>query len=390
MKKLAVSILMVALVAFTSVNFAVPVHAHTITRLALRYKPICTSARPGVAHCDAIQVYPAGHAAGSNTPSGLAPSDLRSAYKLPTTSAGHGQTIAIVNTYDNPRAEADMAVYRSHFGLPACTSANACFRKVDQNGTSRYPRPDAAWAQESAIDLDMVSAICPHCHILLVEASIASAKSLSSAVNTAVRLGATIVSNSYGIEEVPAEVSYAPYFNHPGVIITASTGDTGYGTEFPAVYNSVVSVGGTTLSRSNNARGWNETAWNSTGSGCSQYISKPGWQSDTGCSKRSIADVAAVADPATGVAVYDTYDKAGGWLLFGGTSVATPIIASTYALAGNAARINAASSLYSHPDKLFHVTRGNNGTCNTAYLCNAAPGYNGPTGLGTPDGVGAF
>jgi subtilase family serine protease len=358
----------------------------------LRFHNICNVKVVDLAHCKAIQIDTNANGVKPNasSPSGFNPADLQSAYNLPSASAGSGQTVAIVDAYDDPNAESDLAVYRSQFGLPACTTANGCFKKVSQSGGTSYPSADAGWAEEISLDLDMVSAICPNCHILLVEAKSTSFTNLGKAVNTAVSLGANTVSNSYGGSESSGETSYASYYNHPGHIITASSGDDGYGVEVPAAYNTLVAVGGTSLSKSSNSRGWSETAWNDAGSGCSAYISKPSWQTDSGCSKRTVADVSAVADPNTGVSVYDTYGNVGGWLVFGGTSVSSPIIASVYALAGNASSVNAASSLYSNTGSLFDVTSGSNGSCGGSYLCTAGPGYDGPTGLGTPNGTGAF
>lgn len=324
-----------------------------------------------------------------NAPEGLIPSDLQNAYGLPSATAGKGQTVAIVDAYDDPNAEADMNIYRSTFHLQACTTRNGCFRKVDQRGGNNSPQADSNWAGEIALDLDMVSAACPNCHILLVEADSASFNDLGTSVNTAVRLGANIVSNSYGSQEDGRSMQMvAHYYYHPGVIVTASAGDSGYGVQLPAAFQGVVAVGGTSLSRANNARGWTEAAWSGTGSGCSQYVSKPLWQTDRGCSNRSVTDVSAVADPGTGVAIYDTYGGSG-WEVVGGTSASSPIIASTYALAGNAATVGS-SYLYSHAAFLNAVTDGSNGTCTPAYLCRAGPGYNGPTGLGTPNGLRAF
>ncbi len=238
--------------------------------------------------------------------------------------------VAIVDSNDDPNAEADLGVYRSTFHLSACTTANGCFRKVDQHGTKHYPDPDPGWAPEIALDLDMVSAICPACHILLVEADSASFDNLGTAVNTAVRLGATVVSNSYGSRENLSDATtMAHYYDHPGVVITASSGDNGYGVQLPAAFKGVVAVGGTTLSRAKNARGWTESAWGGSGSGCSQYISKPTWQTGTLCQNRSVADIAAVADPDTGVAIYNSYESYDtNWSVSGGTSAASPIIAS--------------------------------------------------------------
>ncbi len=206
--------------------------------------------------------------------------------------------------------------------------------------------------------------------------------------------GATAISNSYVGGEFSGETSYESHYNHPGSAITVSSGDAGYGVEFPAASRYVTAVGGTSLSRNTaTTRGWSETAWAKGGSGCSAYITKPTWQADSGCARRTVADVAAVADPNTGVAVYDSYGSSGGanWLVFGGTSVAGPIIAGVYALARNASSVTAGSYPYSHRTSLFDVSSGSNGSCGTKpYLCTAGVGYDGPTGLGTPSGLGAF
>jgi subtilase family serine protease len=304
-------------------------------------------------------------------------------------SGGAGKTVAIVDAFDNPNAEADLAVYRSTYGLPPCTTQNGCFRKVDQNGGTNYPAGDVGWGQEIAVDIDMVSAVCPKCNILLVEATTNSFLDLFTAVDTAAVLGADAISNSYGGNEFSSETFYESHYNHPGIAVTVSSGDAGYGVEFPAASRYVTAVGGTTLQRSANARGWTETVWNGAGSGCSRYVTKPAWQTDAGCAKRTVADVSAVADPSTGVAVYDTYGSSG-WLVFGGTSVAAPIIASVYALAGNTGQINDGSYPYSHSGALYDVTSGSNGACGGSYLCTGKVGYDGPTGLGSPHGTGAF
>ncbi len=325
------------------------------------------------------------------TPSGYGPPDLQSAYALPSSSAGSGQTVAIVDAQDDPNAESDLGTYRSQYGLSACTTANGCFRKVNQTGGTSYPSPDAGWAQEISLDLDMVSAICPNCHILLVEATSPTTTNLGTAVNTAVNLGAKYVSNSYGGSESSSDPSFdSSYYNHPGVAVTASSGDSGFGPEYPAASQYVTAVGGTSLSRASNSRGWSETAWSGAGAGCSAFDAKPTWQHDTGCARRTIADVSAVADPNTGVAVYDTYQTAG-WQVFGGTSVSAPVIASVYALAGTPASGSyPASYPYAHTSALNDVTSGSDGSCSPAYLCTAGAGYDGPTGLGTPNGVTAF
>ncbi|TML08369.1 MAG: peptidase S8 [Actinobacteria bacterium] len=367
---------------------------------------VCTAALMGLAYCDAHVVTADGGAAPLATPSyqyGYTPQNLAAAYKWsdPTGSAWtwNKQTIAIVDAYDNPNAASDLAAYRSQFGLPACSSANGCFAKVNQRGGTAPPAANTGWGQEIDLDIEMVSAVCPNCKILLVESDSNSFTDLGAAVNEAIALGATAISNSYGGGEFFGETGYAGPYNHPGVPITASSGDGGYGVEVPAAYNTVVAVGGTSLTTAANARGWTETAWNGAGSGCSSQISKRTWQADTACSRRMVADVSAVSDPNTGVAVYDSYGSSGGanWYVFGGTSVAAPIIASVYGLAGNAAATDYPARLaYASPGSLFDVTSGSNGNCtkrhntSTRYYCTAGPGYDGPTGLGTPNGLGGF
>jgi hypothetical protein len=347
---------------------------------------------PGYATCFAERVVGglAQPQAANATVSGYGPADLQSAYALPS-GLGAGRTVAIVDAYDLPTAESDLGVYRSQFGLPACTTANGCFRKINQNGGSTPPAANSGWGQEIALDLDMVSAICPQCHILLVEASSASIANLGTAVNQAVAQGAVAVSNSYGASESSSETGWdTSYYKHPGVAITASSGDGGYGTSYPAASPFVTSVGGTSLSPASNARGWTETVWSGAGSGCSAYEPKPSFQADTGCSRRTIADVSADANPSTGVAVYDTYGSSG-WQVFGGTSVASPIIASVFAMAPPpAAGAYPVQYPYASTGSLFDVTSGSNGSCGGSYLCTGAAGYDGPTGLGTPNGVAAF
>ncbi len=342
------------------------------------------------------------HPLATTGPSGYGPPDLQSAYSLAAAaaSAGAGQTVAIVDAYDDSTAAADLSTYRSNYGLPACTTANGCFKKVNQNGVQgSYPANNQGWALEISLDLQMVSAVCPKCHILLVEASSASNTALYTSEDTAARLGATEISNSYGGSESASDPANNAHFNHPGIAITVSSGDSGYGVEYPSSSPYVTAVGGTTLSRASNARGWSETVWSGAGSGCSAYEAKPAWQTDTGCGRRTVADVSAVADPNTGVSVYDSNcnflnqlegNCFKGWGVVGGTSVSSPIIASVYALAGNAASVSYGSFPYSHASALNDVTSGSNGSCSPAYLCTGEPGYDGPTGLGTPAGTAAF
>src|SRR5438105_6243070 len=323
-------------------------------------RPVCGAVPLGHARCFSLVK---GNATAAG-PSGYGPADLQSAYKLPSATAGSGQTVAIVDAFDDPTAESDLAQYRSFYGLPPCTTANGCFRKVNETGGTIYPPPSPDWALEISLDLDMVSAVCPNCHILLVEATTNLDSDLYTAEDTAAALGANAISNSWGGSEYSGQTTDDAHFNHPGVAITASSGDSGYGVSYPAASRFLTAVGGTSLTRNSSSRGWTESAWSGAGSGCSAYDAKPSWQTDTGCSRRTVSDVSAVADPNTGVAVL----YAGLWFTVGGTSAASPIVASVYALAGNASTVNAGSYPYSHTGGLFDVTSGSNGPCSPSHL----------------------
>ncbi len=254
-----------------------------------------------------------------------------------------------------------------------------------------YPAKNAGWALEISLDVEIAHAICPNCKILLVEADSNSLTNLLAAISTGIRLGATVVSNSWGSSEFSGETSYETTLNHPGVAITVSSGDNGYGVEWPAASPFVTAVGGTTLKLDKSNNRISETVWSGAGSGCSAYEPKPSWQRDSGCTRRTVADVAADADPNTGAAIYDTvrYQGRSGWFQVGGTSLASPLIAAVYALAGNASTVQYGSYLYSHTSGLFDITSGSNGTCGS-YLCTGLSGYDGPTGNGSPLGVSAF
>ena len=370
-------------------------YAHPAARggaYAYPYQPNVSRACPaivrdGYAECLALVRTDVG---GGPDVSGKTPANLQSAYNLPSASDGSGQTVAVVNAYDDPNAETDLATYRAEFGLPACGSSNACFQKVNEEGqASNYPTANSGWALEESLDEDMVSAICPNCKVVLVEANSNSLLDLGKSVDTAVKImGASVVSNSYGAPKDKYGIG-GRFYHHPGHVIVASAGDSGYKVAMPAGFPFVVAVGGTTLVTSTDSRGWSETVWSGTGSGCVLTRPKPSWQTDKGCHWRTMNDVSADANPSTGVAVYDTYNE-GGWIVVGGTSVSSPLVASIYALAGNASSENAAESLYQSGASLFDVTSGSNGTCHRTYLCTAEPGYDGPTGNGTPNGITAF
>jgi subtilase family serine protease len=358
------------------------------------HKKVCVSAPAKAAECHAEVVTKADGVtpdASTSRPAGAyGPAELRSAYALPGGAAGAGSTVAIVDAFDNPNAESDLAAYRTAFGLPPCTTANGCFRKLNQAGNpSPLPAGNVGWGQEIDLDLQAASAACPGCKLMLIEANSDYFDDLAVAVDTAAALRPSAISNSYGSREFSGSLNYDVHYNHPGIAVTVSSGDNGWGTrpDYPAASRYVTAVGGTTLTRSSSGRGWSETAWSGAGSGCSKFTTKPAWQNDTGCVRRTVADVSAVADPNTGFAVYDTYGSSGGanWYQFGGTSLAAPIIAAVYTLGG----ASDPSYVYGRTAYLNDVVSGSNGGCGT-YVCNATTGYDGPTGLGTPNGLGAF
>jgi hypothetical protein len=411
---------------------AAPATARSAARVAggragseLHVCPI--SAQPGVMACQAVIQLPSQAQLASRHQhpgqvyiTGYGPAQLRSAYQLAAAArrGGHGATVAVVDVGSNPAIARNLAAYRDHFGLPACTTATGCLRIVNQLGAaSPLPGPNPGWGVEESLDLEMVSAICPNCHLLLVEADTADIADLARAEQAAAGSGARFISNSWDGAEFPGERSYDEAFDHPGDAVTVSAGDYGYATNYPAVSQFVTAVGGTSLRRDPSvSRGWVETVWGSAGpgsrygnsilggtaSGCSIFEAKPSWQrervddSPTGCLNRTDNDVAADANPATGVTVYDSYGTVGDggpWLQLGGTSVGAPLIAAVYALAGSpAADTYPASYLYQAPRDFFDVTRGEDGDCEAdrKYLCHAEPGYDGPTGFGTPDGTAGF
>jgi hypothetical protein len=354
---------------------------------------------PGHMHCHAHVVVRAdgtpqpGRAATvlapAAAPSGYGPADLRSAYRFSLTGSATS-VIAIVDAYGYPGAEADLATYRSQYGLPPCTVASGCLTVVNQRGGTTAPSFDSGWAQEQALDLDMASALCPQCRLLLVQADDDQGGNLASGVALAVARGAIAISNSYGGTE-PDTRALASTYHQPGIAITASAGDSGYGAEFPASAPYVIAVGGTKLVRdTTTARGWRETVWKGTGSGCSAIYPKPAWQTDPLCTKRMLNDVAVVGAPATGVAVYGPLGtgSTSGWMVFGGTSIGAPIIAGIYAAAN--AHPTGARALWLRQSALNDITQGQNGSCGGTYFCVAQTGYDGPSGNGSPDGKSGF
>lgn len=324
---------------------------------------------------------------GSGELGGFDPQDLQSAYDVPS-SGGSAQTVALVDAGGYPEAEHDLAVYRERYGLPPCTRANGCFRKVNEKGEERdYPIPAESWEVESSLDIEMVSAACPECHILLVENTEGE---LAEGDTTAARLGASEISNSWegACAGASCEAEDAD-FDHPGVLITVASGDSGYGSgspDWPASLPDVIAVGGTSLYRAKNARGWSEEAWVDGGSGCSAFP-KPSWQTDSACRDRMVADVSADAACETPVSIY----LLGQWENVCGTSAASPLVAAIEAHAPEYSRsLPGAQAFYEDPTAFNDVTKGSNGTCSPpaehAYFCNAGVGYDGPTGVGSPNG----
>lgn len=427
MKKLsAVRALMAVVLTMTGLTLAIsPATANPSSVVSPRTRPACpTSQNPGIAACmilirTDIKQRPESFFHGkAPTGFGFGPGDLAAAYKLGTSKAV--RKIAVVDAFNDPNAVSDLATYRSAWRLAKCkTSTKAgCLTVTNQLGATRKPPRNAGntgWATEESVDVDMVSAICPNCHIYLVEANSPSLSDLGTAVNSAIKvLGADYVSNSYGTVESTAELGFdAKFYKHAGVAMTAAAGDNGFGVSYPAASEWITAVGGTTLTKGGGGkRGWTETVWGTrtggpssgTGSGCSSFEPRPPQQTGKrwmtkGCTLRIDNDVAAVADPRTGVASYDTYDQHG-WLEVGGTGVPTPIIAAVYALAGVPRPGTFPNSYpYKHPRRLNDITKGANGSavarvsgdCSSdPTLCTAGTGYDGPSGCGSPDGQSDF
>lgn len=380
-------------------------NAYAITAATAAYRHACAAADSAHATCYVLYSTRTpvtdGLSAALAAPAGWGAKAIEAAYKLPVT-RGKGQTIAIVDAYDTPKLATYLDEYRARYGLPACTTANGCFRKVNEKGKSSPLAPDgtlSGWDLETVLDADMVSAACPLCHIVVVEGNSASSDDLATAENTAARFG-TVISNSYGARENGYMQTFAPAYDHPHHVVVVAAGDYGFtAASFPANLSTVTAVGGTALSSSRNVRGYTESVWNDPdvgagSSGCSVYVAKPRWQHDNHCPGRTVADVSALAQD---VAIYDTDWAAGGWLTVDGTSAAAPLIAGVYGLAGNASTIPLGYA-YSHESAFFDVTSGNNdwfdgaggASCGHDYLCVAKKGYDAPTGTGTPDGIGGF
>jgi subtilase family serine protease len=345
----------------------------------------CQGSRVGMAQCDAL----VRSGAGPNF-SGLTPANLRSAYKLTATllaTHGAGQIVAVVDACDNPNVASDLATFRAYFpGMPATT-----LHKYNQTGQqSNYPTCSSGWGVEIDLDVEMVSVSCPNCTIYLVEANSNGWSDLQTAEAEAVTLGATIISNSFG-----GTGANQAFFSTAHKTYLASAGDSGYGIADPADFDTVVSVGGTTLTAGPPPRHWTETIWSGSGAGCSTDA-KPIWQTDPGCANRTANDVSAFANPSPGVAEYDTYGGFSGWIAVGGTSVGTPLLAGIFGLKGNSTVQKGGRTFWNpaHQVHLYPILAGNDGACGGSYLCTAGTGqhgsYSGPGGWGSPKGMNAF
>ena len=364
-------------------------------------RPVCNhNVSPGQAVClSYVLTDPsvAPRASGVANVSGYGPADLQSAYNLGKSINNAGGTVALVLWYNDPNLDADLAVYRKTFGLPPCRKSTKCLQQVDEHGGSNLPQNDTGAAVEESLDVDMVSANCPKCKIVYVEAAQPTSADLQIAENTAAKLaGVVAISNSWDTpgQEITTK-SFENAFSHAGQAVVASAGDAGYSVSSPADYNTLTAAVGTHLTKGGGGRGWTESVWNGTGSGCSAVVAAQSWQTQIekmdnlkGCAKRVVGDVAYVADPATGVAVYDTYG-APGFFVVGGTSVSAPAEAAIYALAGKQPGIPA-SLAYANLSSFNDVTTGSNGSCSPTWLCTARKGYDAPSGVGSPNGIGGF
>jgi hypothetical protein len=376
-------------------------------------RPLCApavsagaSAGAGAFSCDGW-VAPAARAGAAATQppaAALSPAQFHVAYDLPT-AARRSQTVAVVIPYGAPTIAGDLATFSSRFGLPSCRPGTGCLRIVNQDGApGPLPSGNGDWPVEAALGVETVHGICRGCRILLVEARSTLDPDLAAAVDTAARLGANEIAISFFSTETFSEPQYASHYDHPGSVIVAASGDSGYlGSypNFPASLPTVISAGGTHLSLHRDGSYAGETAWSSSGSGCSSFFSAPTWQAaaaaSAGCGDhRALNDVAADGDPATGAAIYTSTavpSQGGekGWFQVGGTSLAAPLIAGVFALAGGTpANVSPGATLYAHRAALHDITRGANGACGGTPICQARAGYDGPTGLGTPNGLAAF
>lgn len=333
----------------------------------------------------------------------LTPAQIHSAYSLPLRGVS-GQTIAVVSAFDDAHAQADLTAYSQQYDLPPCTTANGCLRILNQAGQARpVPASDPTggqWITEAAIGTEMAHAVCQSCKVMLVQADSDDPGDISAAVQTATHAGATVVETSFTVAENLTDAGYFLDYSSGRAAMVAAAGDGGYtgSLNFPASLPDVLSVGGTSLTLGSGGRYWTETVWGETVSGCSEWEPAPLWQqtvaAGAGCgSMRVVTDVSAVADPGVAVHVTGVSTPGGPWYAASGTSVSAPIIAGVIGLAGSVGA-REPQMIYEHakadPGALHHITQGSNGADCTSVLCRAGPGWNGPTGLGSPNGLAVF
>jgi hypothetical protein len=316
-------------------------------------------------------------------PSGFGPAQFRSAYSLPSISPDP-ITIAVVVAYHDSRLSSDLKTYSASMGI----SPPPSLIQLNQRGKPSTGSSNLGWSLEESMDVETVHGICPNCPLVVVEADSPSMANLLAAEDMAAAQGAKVISNSYGGDETTDESRSDAQLQHRGVVEVFSSGDNGYGVSYPAASPGVVAVGGTSLRLTGSGRRSSETVWSGSGSGCSELEDKPVWQKDSACLRRTVVDVSADADPATGAAVYDSkgYQGQKGWFVLGGTSLSAPLIAGIYGLTGGGA---VPGDLYRHPSYFYDVSTGSTASCGS-YLCRGAKGYDGPSGLGAPSGLKAF
>jgi hypothetical protein len=333
----------------------------------------------------------------------LTPQQIRAAYSLPATGAP-GQTIAVLSPFNDPTIETDLAAYSKRFGLPACTTKNRCFRKINQQGEAGpLPVDDPTggqWISESAIGVEIAHGLCPSCRIVLVEPASPGDFDLAAGADAAAGAGTTVLVTAVTAQETSADTLAAPHFSHPRMAAVAAAGEGGFSgqVDFPASAPSVIAVGGTVLSLHGGHYG-GEVAWPDTISGCSSYEQAPSWQAaqaaQATCGKlRVVADISAMSEPGAIVHITGSGTSGGPWFAASGTSLAAPIVAATIGLAGSLGE-REAPVLYSReqsdPGAYHDVASGSNAaSCIYGDLCRAGPGWDAPTGLGTPFGLAAF
>ncbi len=318
----------------------------------------------------------------------ISPSTIKSFYNLPSNNRGTG-TIVIIDAFDDPTAEADLATFSNQYGLSACTTANGCFQKYKMSANIPV---NNNWAIEDSLDIQWAHAIAPGAKILLVEAKSDNGIDLINALNYVKTLpNIRSVSLSWGGNEFSTESSYGnSLINNYGATYFVASGDSGHGTSWPAVSVNVIGVGGTTLNLNLNGTFKSETAWSGSSGGVSKYIKEPNRQIVAKINYtngyRATPDVSYNADPNSGYAVYDStpYNGYRGWFQVGGTSAGAPQWAAINTLSNGTITNNKiyTDALVTNQAYFRDITVGNNGSC--GILCNTSAGFDYVTGWGSP------